>query len=240
MSEENRGKLYPLVYSAVLSLVCCLLLTAAYSGLRPRQLANLELDRQKNILQAAGVLDDSRRMSPGEIRDLYADAIVPMTVDHQGNPLDTGSGQGLPLFLLRRNGKIEAYIVPIDSRGLWGKIRGYIAFKDDGKTVAGFSIYSHSETPGLGGEIEKAWFAKNFVGKSIVNDRNAFVSVGIAKGSSENLPKAQKEHMVDGISGATLTGKYLTRGLRKNLETYEPVSIRFRQGRPLDAREVKP
>jgi len=34
---------------------------------------------------------------------------------------------------------------------------------------------------------------------------------------------------VDGISGATLTGNYLSRGLHEVLRQYEPVSIRFRQ-----------
>ncbi|MFH1156687.1 MAG: FMN-binding protein [Pseudomonadota bacterium] len=238
--SETRGRLYSILFSAVLSIVCCTLLTAAHTGLKPRQLANMELDRQKNILKAAGVLTGDTAMTGKQIRDLYTASIESVTVDNQGNTLSQGSGQGLPLFLLKQDSQIKAYIIPIQSRGLWGKILGYIAFKDDGKTVAGFSIYSHSETPGLGGEIEKQWFARNFVGKQIVNKDNQFVSVGIAKGSAERLPRDEQEHMVDGISGATLTGKYLSQGLRQNLETYEPVSVRFRQGRPLDAKEVKP
>jgi Na+-transporting NADH:ubiquinone oxidoreductase subunit C len=34
---------------------------------------------------------------------------------------------------------------------------------------------------------------------------------------------------VDGISGATLTGRYLSEGLEETLMQYEPVSIIFRQ-----------
>jgi Na+-transporting NADH:ubiquinone oxidoreductase subunit C len=41
-------------------------------------------------------------------------------------------------------------------------------------------------------------------------------------------PQKQSNY-VDGISGATLTGRYLTAGLREVLEDYEPVSIRFRK-----------
>ena len=33
----------------------------------------------------------------------------------------------------------------------------------DGQTVAGFSVYQHAETPGLGGEIEKPWFQQNCI-----------------------------------------------------------------------------
>jgi Na+-transporting NADH:ubiquinone oxidoreductase subunit C len=34
---------------------------------------------------------------------------------------------------------------------------------------------------------------------------------------------------VDGISGATLTGQYLTEGLKDTLRAYEPVAVQFRQ-----------
>ena len=33
---------------------------------------------------------------------------------------------------------------------------------------------------------------------------------------------------MDGISGATLTGQYLSEGLQDILQTYEPVSVHFR------------
>ena len=57
-----------------------------------------------------------------------------------------------------------------------------------------------------------------------------FVSVSIAKGETKDVvPEEKKPHYVDGISGATLTGKYLSVGIRDTLENYEPVSIRFRR-----------
>jgi Na+-transporting NADH:ubiquinone oxidoreductase subunit C len=55
------------------------------------------------------------------------------------------------------------------------------------------------------------------------------VSVGIAKGRAENLPEQLQDHYVDGISGATLTGRYLSEGLEETLTKYETVSIIFRQ-----------
>ena len=55
-------------------------------------------------------------------------------------------------------------------------------------------------------------------------------SIAIAKGTVGNdVPKGMRMNYVDGISGATLTGKYLTAGLKEVLEDYEPVSIRFRK-----------
>jgi Na+-transporting NADH:ubiquinone oxidoreductase subunit C len=43
------------------------------------------------------------------------------------------------------------------------------------------------------------------------------------------IPPQKQPNYVDGISGATLTGRYLSAGLREVLEDYEPVSIRFRK-----------
>jgi Na+-transporting NADH:ubiquinone oxidoreductase subunit C len=106
---------------------------------------------------------------------------------------------------------------------------GYLALKSDGSTVTGFTVYKHSETPGLGGEIEKRWFQKNFEGKKILDKAGGFVSISIAKGFlPESFPKDKLPNYVDGISGATLTGKFLTTGLKDVLQAYEPVSIKFR------------
>jgi Na+-transporting NADH:ubiquinone oxidoreductase subunit NqrC len=97
-------------------------------------------------------------------------------------------------------------------------------------TVKGFAVYQHAETPGLGGEIEKRWFRDNWVGKKIVTREGRFVSVGIAKGrAEETVPKEKQLNYVDGISGATLTGKYLAAGIKDTLSRYEPVSIKFRK-----------
>jgi Na+-transporting NADH:ubiquinone oxidoreductase subunit C len=106
-----------------------------------------------------------------------------------------------------------------------------MAIEDDGQTVAGFSVYSHNETPGLGGEIEKPWFQENFVGKKIVDLSGAFTPVAIAKGKvAEAVAQERQANYVDGISGATLTGKYLTGGLAAVLMQYEDLSQRFREG----------
>jgi Na+-transporting NADH:ubiquinone oxidoreductase subunit C len=135
----------------------------------------------------------------------------------------------LPVYIYMKNDRIESYILPIDSRGLWGRILGYLALKNDGSTIVGFTVYKHSETPGLGGEIEKRWFQKNFEGKKIVSRTGNFLSISIVKGGLMNtVPENRRINYVDGISGATLTGKYLSSGLKDILLEYEPVSLKFR------------
>ena len=227
------GSLKSLLYAAVLCIVCSLLLTAASSGLQPFQERNVLLDRQRNILAAAGLVAEGKRMSAADIEALYGRHIRPLRVDAAGRVLFDPEPirESLPLYLVIIDGdRVEGYIVPIDAKGLWGPINAYLAFGSDGATVKGFTVYRHAETPGLGGEIEKKWFRDNWVGKKIVTRQGKFVSVGVAKGRVEEMvPPDKREHYVDGISGATLTGKYLAVGIRDTLNQYEPVAVKFRK-----------
>lgn len=231
MSEKEK-RIHAVKFAVLVALVCSLLITGASTALKPLQQQNRALDRQKNILRAAGIIPLDGKLSRVQVQALFQEKIEAVTVDDAGNFVAEKDAAGeLSLYLYRENGILNAYVIPIESRGLWGKIKGYMAFENDGTTVAGFTVYSHSETPGLGGEIEKAWFQKNFIGKKIYSRTGAFVSIGIAKGGVSALPEAEQEHQVDGISGATLTGRYLTQGLQENLERYEAVSVRLRQGK---------
>jgi Na+-transporting NADH:ubiquinone oxidoreductase subunit C len=221
-----------IVFALVLCLVCSLLLTAASSGLRSYHQKNIATDMHKNILKSVGLIDDDMRLTAAEIETLYQETIRSVWVDETGMIISEKdrTPQSLPIYLFIRKSDIESYIIPIESRGLWGKIYGYLAVADDGSTVRGFTVYQHSETPGLGGEIEKRWFQKNFEGKQITDHQGGLVSVSVAKGAVKDIPSSdQQAHYVDGISGATLTGKFLTSGIKDVLTQYEPVSVRFRK-----------
>jgi Na+-transporting NADH:ubiquinone oxidoreductase subunit C len=211
--------------------VCSILLTLGATALQPLQDRNMLLDRRKNILVAAGLLEENVSHTPDEVMRLYAESIMPYWVGGDGNINEGGDHDAgdLPLYLCYQKDELSAYIIPFTSRGLWGKIYGYLALDTDGATIKGFTVYKHQETPGLGGEIEKRWFQKNFSGKKIVDRDGDFVSVAIAKGRvTDAVVETRRPNYVDGISGATLTGKFLSEGLKDILREYEPVSIRFR------------
>lgn len=226
----NRMK--SLLFATLLCVVCSLLLTAASSGLKARQQQNMEVDRQKNILKAFGIIDDAQTISAAEIQQLYRLNVRSVWVDESGRSVaeNLRGPRALPLYIFSENDAVQAYVVPIDSRGLWGTIHGYLAIENDGSTIRGFTVYQHQETPGLGGEIESRWFRKNFAGKKIVNAGGDFVSVRIAKGSvDDRMPSDIRINYVDGISGATLTGKFLSEGMQEILKAYEPIAVQFRQ-----------
>ena len=221
-----------ILFAAVLSLVCGSLLTLASTGLKEYQFKNIELDKHKNILKSVGLLDDEDAPLQKTVEKLYSENIRQIWIEVEGNivPEQRKGKNDLPVYLFSQQGKIQAYIIPIHSRGLWGKISGYMAIKNDGATISGFTVYSHQETPGLGGEIEKKWFQNNFKGKKILDDQNNFVSIAIVKGSvKERIPESRRKNFVDGISGASMTGKFLSAGLKQTLSEYEPFSERFRK-----------
>lgn len=225
-------RLKSIAFTIVLCVLVSLLLTAASTGLQGFQEKNVLLDKQKNILKSVGLMEPDRTYPPEAIESLYQNNIRAVWAEPDGNIIEkpVSGEQDLPIYVYFTSGSIKAYVIPINSRGLWGRIHGYLAVQGDGTTISGFTVYKHAETPGLGGEIEKEWFQKNFVGKKIVDSQGDFVSIEIAKGKvAERIPKTQQENYVDGISGATLTGKYLTADLHRILSEYEPVSIRFRK-----------
>ncbi len=229
-----------ILFALLTAVICSLLLTAGAAGLKQRQLENIEVDKKRNILRAVGLLKSGTQVSKQKIQELYKQHIRSLWVSPDGQVMDAVSipAESMPIYLFLQDQQVGAYILPINTKGLWGKIFGYLAIESDGSTVAGFTVYKHSETPGLGGEIEKEWFQKNFKGKQILDRLGNLVSISIAKGYlPDSFPQEKLPNYVDGISGATLTGKFLSAGLKEVLREYESVSIQFRSQQTIQIEE---
>ena len=78
----------------------------------------------------------------------------------------------------------------------------------------GISFYKHGETPGLGAEIEKPWFQSQFAGKKLYADGQPTDFLVTKPGY------ASGDMAVDGISGATLTGKGVEMLVQKDAAAY--------------------
>jgi len=130
------------------------------------------------------------------------------------------SGQEIrsyPVFIYKGE-KGNFYLVAVRGNGLWDKIWGTIALKDDFNTVVGASFGHVGETPGLGAEIkDNPNFSKQFQNKTIYDKDGKYVSVAVVKGGAKN-----PEHEVDAISGATMTSNGVSSMLGKGLAIYLP------------------
>ncbi|MFH1724468.1 MAG: NADH:ubiquinone reductase (Na(+)-transporting) subunit C [Elusimicrobiota bacterium] len=237
---------YTLGFAAAVCVACSLVVSSAATLLRDRQDRNIEVDIQKNILRSVGFLHDpSGKPGPDEIRELYLSRIEALAIDRSGSavkgkdPADLDPSSYLdpkkdpeiiPLYVRKDEGRVAAYAFPVAGPGLWSTVYGYLALEPDGDTVKGVTFYKHGETPGLGAEIEQAWFRENFVGKKVLGAEGELRSVSVVKGKVKDAVDADAApHYVDGISGATLTGKGVTELLRAGLERYEPFLRKVRE-----------
>ncbi len=236
----QRSNTYIIVFSLVLTIVLGGLLSLASVGLRPAQKKAEELATKRQILSAVMDVDSKANILP-----IFAERITSIVVDINGNVVETdesgnpidASGVDLerqfkmkpedrlyPVFLFHEKNEsenISAYIFAFYGNGLWDKIWGYVAVDTDMNTIQG-AIFDHKgETPGLGARITEKQVQERFKGKKIFDDQGTLTSVSMLKGEN-NPPAVLDEHHVNGMSGATITGKGVNRMLKNYLELYLP------------------
>lgn len=177
---------------------------------------------EQELLKLGYPESEIKAMGSGELVRVFKSKAYILAA-RSGKPLDEYDPGYKLLYTYKPQDQVEAYIVPIEGYGLWDIIRGYIALEPDLNTVKGISFYENHETPGLGARITEDWFINSYKGKKVLNEQGELVSIKIAKGEIESaVPQNQHEHWVDGISGATLTGKGINEFIERDLKTYEP------------------
>lgn len=231
MINKNTN-VYTFGFALIVCFVCSLLLALVSEGLRPQRETNEELDVKKNILKAVELQTPiTPAMTGQEILNVYGEKIEGAVIDSAGKvvagkrPEDIKEGAAeYPLYIYKEGGAVMAYAFPVYGKGLWSTIYGYLALESDGITVRGITFYKHGETPGLGAEVEKSWFQNNFKGKKIWDTKEKAVhSVTVVKGKVvDKIPKSEQKFYVDGISGATMTGKGVTQFLDTWIRVYDP------------------
>ena len=99
------------------------------------------------------------------------------------------------------------YIFPVEGKGLWSTMYGFLSLDKDLTTVKGITFYAHGETPGLGGEIDNKGWKALWPGRKVFKDDGS-VALRVIKGKAGDV--ASDPHRVDGLAGATLTANGVT------------------------------
>ena len=110
-------------------------------------------------------------------------------------------------------------VLPVYGFGLWNNIWGFVALKSDFNTVQGAKFQHAGETPGLGARIESEEIQSRYADKKVF-ESGQVVSIYMQKGEGSN-DYSSDSHKVDGMSGATLTGKGVNNMLQDYLSCYE-------------------
>jgi len=109
---------------------------------------------------------------------------------------------------------LDQYIFPVEGKGLWSTLYGYVAMAADCNQIKGLTFYAHGETPGLGGEVDNPRWKGKWPGKLAFADLGSDpASWGEAKIAVVKTGGDGK-HKVDAISGATITSNGVTHLLR--------------------------
>jgi Na+-transporting NADH:ubiquinone oxidoreductase subunit C len=213
--RQSNG--YIVFYAAVLTIVCGGILAFASQSLKPLQDANVELERKSNIL--ATVMEIKKG---DDINAIYSAKVKESVIDFQGNVQEgvdatkidvvkeykkPPADRMLPVYEFRNEAdptKIDNVVLPTYGFGLWKDISGFMALKSDLNTIQGVSLQHLGETPGLGARIATEEIQDRYKGKSIF-DGDVLKSVVMQKGEGNDY--SNDPHKVDGMSGATLTGK---------------------------------
>jgi Na+-transporting NADH:ubiquinone oxidoreductase subunit C len=227
----RQSNLYILSYSAAITVVCGGLLAFASSSLKDKQDANIAMEQKKNILSSVLTLEED-----ANIQELYGKKVKSFVIDFDGNIKEgitpeqvkvaseykkAPKDRLLPVYEFRNESdpnKVEYAVLPVFGYGLWNNIWGFVAVKSDFSTIQGVKFQHTGETPGLGARIESEEIQERYKGKAIF-ENGTLVSVKMQKGEGHDY--SNDKHKVDGMSGATLTGKGVNNMLVDYLACYE-------------------
>lgn len=232
MTERRDDWQYVLTVAVAVCLVCSVLVSASAVLLKPRQVANIMLDKQKNLLWAAGLFSPGD--SPGGIAEIMQrveaevvdldearpiDDIDPASFDERAaarNPdtsvaIDAADdiasirrrSRYATVYRVMDGDRLEQLILPVYGSGLYSMLYGFLALGPDLRTIVGLKFYEQGETAGLGARVDSLQWLAQWGGKKALDTSGRPIILVVKGGIFPGDPDAI--HKVDAISGATIT-----------------------------------
>ncbi len=233
MHRETIGQ--TLAVAIGVCVVCSVVVSSAAVLLKERQERNKRIDINKNILAAAGRSEEQLDITNQQLEELFERIIEthvvdmrsgeflsdvdPGSIDHRKDAKNPKLSQAISdkadlakikrradrrlIHLYREDGRLKRIILPVHGKGLWSTMYGFLALEPDGQTIQSLAFYEHGETPGLGAEIDNRRWKRKWVGKKAF-DEDGQLRIEVVK---EGMGKGDPQYRVDGISGATITGR---------------------------------
>lgn len=221
------------IVAFVVSLFGGILVSTTAVLLKPFHLANKEREQQQYLLaiierhpgiQALFDVVEAHHVE-AQVVDLaagqYIQTIDPNEYDQRKAAQDPNQSIAIPprhdiakikrrakyatVYLVRKNDVIKSIVLPIYGKGYASTLYGYLGLDASANTVIGLNFYEHSETPGLGAQVnDPAWLAQ-WRGKKL-RDLDGKLRIGVARGQVE-AESPDVAYKVDGLSGATWTSR---------------------------------
>ncbi len=249
--QPSNSVSYILGFCVAVCLACSVVVATSAVGLKARQEANKELDRQKKVLSVAGLIKEGQALRAKEVRALFQKRIKSVIIDLKTGKINEAATKDaakfdqqkakaepktsfkapqnlagvdrLPnqalVFLVSQKDmddkgggfSLGQYIFPIEGKGLWSTLYGFIALAPDFNEISGLTFYQHGETPGLGGEVDNPGWKAKWKGRLAFGQKGSNPStwkdpkIEVIKGLAGNVK--EDPYRIDGLSGATITSK---------------------------------
>ena len=235
----QRSVSYSLIFATLVCFVCAVVVSVSAVSLKDLQETNADLDKQKNVLIAAGLASEDEVLTAEEVAERFApiDSVVidletgdeldmdPAGFDQLQRSMDPTTSKAAPdnparvqrvpnealVYKMTDADGLKLLILPIEGKGLWSTLYGFLALDSDLTTIRGITFYKHKETPGLGGEIDNPKWKGLWPGRKAFNDEGD-PTIEVIRGQAG--PVDEDPYRVDGLSGATMTSRgvsYLVR-----------------------------
>ena len=224
---------YTLIFAVAVCGVCSIFVSGAAVALKDRQIANALLDKQKKVLGVTGLLKTGETPSAEEVAQIFSTSIRPKLIDLKtGNyvegdaatfdqmkaskdpeqsvaaPANPAKIPRLPhkalVYQVVDGDAIKMVVLPVEGKGLWSTLYGFLALDKDVNTIKGLTFYQHAETPGLGGEVDNPKWKALWPGRKAF-DETGKPKIEVIKGQAG--PVAEDPYRVDGLSGSTITAR---------------------------------
>lgn len=156
------------------------------------------------------IADNEARRTLAEISAVLPAGLYDNQPHHDWVLLDTGSGQALPVYRARRQGEpAGAVLTVVAPGGFVGPIRLLVGIAADGR-VLGVEVAAHTETPGIGDEMEsgKSTWLQVFSGRSLGDPPELLWNVRPDGGD------------FDAIAGATVSSRAVVSGVRRAVQYF--------------------
>ncbi len=250
---------YTFAFATGVCIFCSVAVAGAALSLQDRQALNRERDLHKNILAALQLVDLNNPPAGEAIDQLWEERVKLAVYTAAGQPvgeadtahdLDKDGDVDLDDTVLARaevkgseaapsilavyqrvqGTTVEAYAIPVLGKGLWGPVFGYLALDARLDSVTGVTFFAPKETPGLGAEIETAAWQAQWAGKRIFAG-DAVKGIQVAKAGTYSMHADESDYWVDGLAGATITGRGVSEMVVRGLEQeYAPTLQALKQG----------
>ncbi|MBB6481206.1 FMN-binding protein [Spirochaeta isovalerica] len=190
---KKDSLIYTVLVTAVAAFIFVFLLSLANSATSEKVAENQRILEARAYLTAAGIVVSEEMDVEKELKSVFPQ-------------FDSSK----PYQETTLNGK-QLIVAPFQGSGLWGTITGVLGMDADFSRIVGMEILSHSETPGLGGRIDEAWFKDQFKGEYAVD--GIVIRKGGGKGDTD-----KDNGEVDGITGASRTSDSLQQIINNQID----------------------